>query len=241
MRAGPLTNDQRTQEYYRLALKCHELSNRKKGCDHQCAKCTLNVHLYMKNVRDATLIKTSAGIDYQRQLAVQKMLRHHDNTQLFGPLLALLLVAAIIILPIRCVIHKVSAPRAATPEVTAVATPEVEQRILTVCNAIRQPGDRNNDGEIDCIDYALAFYEYYGKEARIIWIVFDVNIDSHLFVAVPNGYGRLIYIEPGKTSTYLNGVLMQTVWRSAFDLNKCKDVTYAYFEIKNGTYHWRWP
>jgi hypothetical protein len=240
MKGGALNNDVRAQEYYRIAYKCIELSQTKKGCDHQCAKCTLNIHLYVDNVRDATLIKTSAGIDYQRQIAVQKMWNSKQTAAIVGPLISLLFVAAIIILPVRCIIHKIRPPTAATQEyVPNKATPEVTHRILAACNVSAKTADINKDSLVNCIDHALAFYEYYGTDAHLIWMVFN-DRSSHLFCAVPNGYGSLIYIEPSKTGTVLINVLMQTVWYSSFKLVDCRDVTYAYLDIKNNRYEWRW-
>jgi bacterioferritin-associated ferredoxin len=66
--AGPLTNQQRSSEYYRIAYKCAEVKSTK-GCDSNCAACVLNVHLYVDDVRDATLIKTSAALNYVRDVA----------------------------------------------------------------------------------------------------------------------------------------------------------------------------
>jgi len=167
-----MTDVQKSQEYYRLAYKCHELSNYKKGCNHQCAACTLNVHLYINDPREATLIKTSAGIDYQRSQAMQR------GDTINGWIYFICIALAIAIptfLVVRCTQNFFSpgdpAPRYETQ--FYIATPEVTERIRRAAIIAWKPGDVNKDGKEDCIDSALMFYKLYGPEAKLLWIKTD--------------------------------------------------------------------
>jgi len=241
-----MTNEQRSQEYYRLALKCHELSQSKRGCDHQCARCTLNVNLYVDDIRDATLIKTSAGIDWQKGQVVKAREQGTAIGQLIWSLVLLIGLALAVILPVQCVKKHFSKaptmPVYEAQELASTATPEVTQKVLSTCEYVRtNTKDVNKSGKIDCIDYALTFYEQYGSEAKLIWWVVELNKRTHLLCAVPNGYGQLLYIEPNRIGSFLNNVIAQKVYLENFDLRWCKDVTADYQQIKNRTMYWRWP
>jgi hypothetical protein len=101
--AGMLTGQQRSKEYYRLSYQCLQTKAEKK-CDGKCAFCTLNVHLYVDDPRDATLIKTSAAVDYLKAVAVSKQERANDLIHLLGALFSAALVIALIVVPVGCAV-----------------------------------------------------------------------------------------------------------------------------------------
>jgi TolA-binding protein len=102
--------------------------------------------------------------------------------------------------------------------------------------------DANYDGKITCIDYALLYKYYFGNgtQARLIWNYNKNKNLNHLFCSIPDDNGGWIYIEPSRTSTSLSDRTMSSVWGSMYNPYYNRDVTYAYNEIKNGTYRWVW-
>jgi hypothetical protein len=100
---GLLTNQQRSKEYYRLSYQCLQTKAEKK-CDGKCAFCSLNVHLYVDDPRDATLIKTSAAVDYLNAVAVSKQERANDLMHLLGALFSAALAIALVVVPVGCVV-----------------------------------------------------------------------------------------------------------------------------------------
>jgi len=235
-----MTDVQRSQEYYRLAYKCHEISNTKNGCNHQCAACTLNIHLYIDDVREATLIKTSAGIDYQRSQAMQQ--GDTLNRWIVFSCIVLFIFVPIGLIT-RCTIRYLS-PGDPVPRYESqfyTATPEVAERVRRAALIAWKPGDINKDGKEDCVDSALMFYKIYGPEAKILWIKTERPKWNHLFIGVPNGYGNFVFIEATLQGD-LNYVLLQNAWpRENIDqIDKARDVTMHYKEILNRTYLWRW-
>jgi TolA-binding protein len=102
--------------------------------------------------------------------------------------------------------------------------------------------DANYDGKITCIDYAVLYKQYYGNgtQVRLIWNYNKNTNFNHLFCSIPDDNGGWIYIEPARTSTVLNERTMSYAWGSTYNPAYDRDVTYAYYEIKNGTYRWVW-
>jgi len=226
----------------------------------------------MNDVREATLIKTSAELDFIRSLAVAKQRNRDATWDLIGTILAILAGLAVfyvcVVWPVSCAVKGVKSLVAPTmpqyevqdniastatvqnniastatvqKNIASTATPEVTRKVLEVCRAIsdRVP-DVNRDGLINCIDYAITFYEQYGSGARIIWFRWARDY-SHMLCAVPNGYGQLIYIEPQRSGYELSYVLIQYHFTEAvFRLDQCKDVTSSYKDLKNDTFDWRW-
>jgi len=253
MSRGPLTDEIRSQEYYRLAFQCLELVHIKNGCNNNCAACPLNVHLYIDDPKDATLIKTSAAIDYKNAVILARKVRSDNRWDLIGSIFSLIfslaLIFVTIVWPVSCTVKKVKQWTAKDPiyrasqQIADTATPEITQRILAVGKKAWNPGDVTGDKLSDCIDSAVTFYEQYGPEAKILW-VFDRSINwSHLFVAVPNGYGQWLYIEATRSGYELNFMLMQKCWndgRFIKNLPYVRDVTYGYSDIKRNRFVWRW-
>jgi len=206
----------------------------------------------MNDVREATLIKTSAELDFIRALAVAKQRKVDSTFDLVTSILMLLFSIAcfivLIVWPISCAVKGVKSwvkptmPAYETQDMAYTATPEIERKVLDVCNSTHNlVYDVDKDGKINCTDYAITFYEQYGSEARLIWWIVEDHKLTHMLCAVPNGYGQLIYIETQHSGKSLQYVLIQNSWKEKFDLKWCKDVTYAYTQLKNDTFNWRFP
>jgi len=107
MKNGPLTDDIRSQEYYRLAFQCLDLVHTKR-CNNNCAACPLNIHLYCNNAKDATLIKTSAAIDYQNAVMAAKRVKSANTWDLIGGIFWIIFSLALLFVtiawPVSCVV-----------------------------------------------------------------------------------------------------------------------------------------
>lgn len=245
MKGGTLNNDVRAQEYYRIAYKCIELSQTKKGCNGICAACTLNIHLYVDDVKEATLIKTSAGIDWQRG----QLIKAHESGVAWGQLIWSIILIGLLITavawPVSCFRKhwvRPTGPQQESTSYASTATPDVERRVLKTLKDVYavQMTDKNKDGMLNCIDYAVTFYELYGPEARLVWVVIKPCELTHLYCAVPNGYGGWLHIETYTYKMSLSTALMQYTYGTVFNTYKRKDVTTDYNKIITGNYVWRW-
>jgi len=258
MSRGPFKDDVKSQEYYRFAYQCLELVHTKGGCNNNCGACPLNVHLYIDDPREAILIKTSAAIDFKKQQHADAIWKAHKSGENWGMLIYTILLLAVlwftVIWPVSCAVKGVKQLFSAAPFDTLeapsnpqyegqqfysdTATPEIQQRIFKASElSWNVKKDKDYNGQIDCIDSALTFYELYGSEAKIIWLYNPP--DSHLFCAVPNGYGGLVYLETTRSGP-LSFMLMQNAWGKRFTSAQLRDMTYAYKDIKTGGYVWRW-
>jgi len=107
MKSGPLTDDIRSQEYYRIAYQCLELVHTK-GCNNNCAACALNIHLYCNDAKDATLIKTSAAIDFKNAVIMAKKVKADNTWDLIGAIFTVIFVLAMVFVtlvwPVSCVV-----------------------------------------------------------------------------------------------------------------------------------------
>jgi len=250
MNRRPLKDDVRSQEYHRVAYQCLELAHTKGGCNNNCAACPLNVHMYIDDPREATLIKTSAAIDYHKQQEISASLRAYrlgtGIAQAFMFVLYVALFIVMVVWPISCTVKAVKSiiPKEgvfeSTPPMSYIATDEVERKITMVSQATIHLGDITGDGQYDCIDDALGFYELYGGECQILWLA--VGQWSHLFVAVPNGYGQWLYIETRYHSSSLSKILLQNNWSANImaHIGEAKNVTMYYKDIRAGTHRWKW-
>jgi len=206
----------------------------------------------MDDVREATLIKTSAELDFIRALAVAKQ-RNRDGWLSLIPtgltlLAAIALICVCIVWPISCVVKGVKGfvkptnptMEAQQPRYTTEATPAIAARVYEVSKYAWNPPDQDGDGSSDCIDSALLFYDLYGPECIILWVK-DVSINwNHVFVAVPNGYGQWLYLESTRSGDLK--YMSMNIWGKPFydNINKAKNITYGYRQLKNDTFDWRW-
>jgi hypothetical protein len=255
--AGPLTNQEKSREFYRFAYACEE---QRKKCDHKCAMCTLNVHLYCDDPREATLIKTSARLDYSRR-------EPPDIGAILISILGWVMIGAIIYGIICCTsctsyssngrstydpydyynnywndptviayYESKSTPKETTSQIQGATLAQKTYNTAVYTKAHIYDIDR--DGRIDCTDYATVFYENYPdkSDCHIMWI-WPTNTKSatHLYVRI-GGYD----IEPQNTSQDFNSRLLRAIWGNKLDYTKVRDITYAYNQIKAGTFNWVW-
>jgi hypothetical protein len=252
--AGPLTNQEKSREFYRFAYACEE---QRKKCDHKCAVCALNVHLYCDDPREATLIKTSARLDYSRR-------EPPDFGEILGGLFGWAIIGAIIYGIICCVSCASYSSSSRTPaydpydyynnyindprviayydtgpkESTVQGATLAQKTYNTAVYTKAHVYDADRDGLIDCTDYATLFYENYPdkSDCHIMWVWPTNSKDTtHLYVRV-GGFD----IEPQDTSQDFNKRLLRNIWGNKFDYTKVRDITYAYNQIKAGTFSWVW-
>ena len=84
--------------------------------------------------------------------------------------------------------------------------------------------DINEDGLVNCIDYAIMFHILYGSDARLIQNYNPSTGMNHLFIIIRNG-GFTWEVEP--RGTY-NKWQMNEVWGAKYDRSLNQDVTYRY-------------
>jgi hypothetical protein len=236
--AGTLTNHQNSGEYYRIAYKCAEVKDTQ-GCDGNCATCVLNVHLYVDDAREATLIKTSAALDYGKYTTTKSEAAYGQLMWNIGRALGWLLIAAFIFFGYRsCTKKEVVPPTENLPRI------EVDSKFdgATLNAAWMAIGaydygikDANKDGLINCIDRALQFKDHCSYSTRLIWNYNQKTGWNHLFVRV-NGYD----FEPMAQNYDPNERLMSAYWGKKYDPKYNKDVTAYEKQIRNGTMAWNW-
>jgi hypothetical protein len=106
-------------------------------------------------------------------------------------------------------------------------TASVEAEIKRVIRIINEDVfDINQDGLINCIDYAIFFCIFY-PGSRIILNVNPRTRMNHLFNAVSDGRGGWITIEPQYHS---RGFTMRDVWRNQYDPQYDRDMTVLYLQ-----------
>jgi acetylornithine/succinyldiaminopimelate/putrescine aminotransferase len=195
------------------------------------------VHLYIDDPKDATLIKTSAMIDLQHVDAQQRAIIRNERIESTFHGIGLLLVVALFVAPIMYISSCVSNYKAKldAPKQQLSGIPDQYRVALTTHRVVR---DVNNSHDIDCIDYAITYYELYGPEARLVWHKYgDFN---HLFVRIPNGNGGWYNIEPTNAYMDVSKNTMEYCWGGKFNPRMVKDVTKHYEMIRNGSYPWLW-
>ena len=86
--------------------------------------------------------------------------------------------------------------------------------------------DKNDDGVINCIDYAKRFRELYGNQARLM---VNYNPDTgmnHMYIKIKLPNNKYIEIEPQAGSD--KGYTMQEFWGNVFDPAYSRDATWEY-------------
>jgi len=222
---GPLTNQQRSKEFYRIAYECAE-SKAEGMCGGECAACTLNVHLYMDDIKDATLIKTSAAVDYLRKQKAMKQFTQSRDMEALGGVIGVILAIVLCAIPVFMVKSCIS---------NALKPKQDVDRTLQAAYYVRDNiRDVDRDGSIDCVDRALLFREFYGPDAKLIWNRNPNTKMNHLFILI-NGTP----IEPYSYSSDFKERQMHFVWGRKFDPRYNRNITYAEQEIRRRTFVWR--
>lgn len=241
MAGGPLTNDQRSKEYYRLAYMCAE-RKAQGACQEQCAACTLNVHLYIDDPRDATLIKTSAAMDFMHAQQRSASLSAQHKVDNVVTALQFAFMIAIFVVPIFFVVR---CAKKAVIDSPNQSTTYIQMTYDAANFAAANIEDVNEDGKVGCIDYALLFkawfdgYNENGHECLLIWNVNHKKDMNHLFVKVWDGY-QYVAIEPSTNRGSFDDRRMEKYWGSMYDPRFDRNVTDGAYKIWKNTFVWVW-
>ena len=215
---------QRNTELYRIAYQCALL--KQQGCNGYCGNCQLNTSLYIDDAREAVLIKTNAAIDAEQ-------MREYKKDEDISFWVKFFVVAIFCIsFAVTCHTNKLKQPKpTATPTETQVPRPiPVPSVRITgdvidyLPNIIR---DVNGDGQINCIDWAVVFYEVR-PDCRIIRNQHPTNGFHHLFIAIPQPGNTWLYIEPNTAGQLY--YRMDLVWGDKYDPRYNRDETHIWKE-----------
>jgi hypothetical protein len=207
------------RELYHVALQC-EMNRQAGHCvNYNCQTCNLNIVHYTTSLAKAGLVKATANVDANRRAQYAK------NDNVFGYIC--LVTIAGIILAIVLAVSSCNKPVATVPQDT-IPIDRIEQTLKLVRRDIK---DLNDDGLVNCIDYAKLFKKYYGYNARIIR---NINKDTgmdHLLNAVMNSdkdpISKWIIVEPqGNSYTWRPNIF----WGSKYNSDKDYDETWLWQE-----------
>jgi hypothetical protein len=169
---GITPQTQAQQDLYRLAYHC-AYSHSTVKCN-MCPTCTYNAHNYGWDTNEVNLIKARALIDYHEHVARQKQeVKSYWATEL-GITAGVIILILFLVICMRFMdrVSNVPQPPATIQEATQI-----------VRNNLR---DVNFDDKINCIDYAVIFYETY-PDSKIIR-VWDNQELNHLLNQVGDQY-----------------------------------------------------
>jgi hypothetical protein len=170
---GITPQTQAQQDLYRLAYQCAH-SHITVKCNI-CTTCTYNVHRYGYDPNEAELIKARALMDYNQYIATQALKKKaYWKVELAIGAVALVLILFIIF----------GIPQIIGAETNATTYPTtIEEATALVRQLIR---DVNYDRQINCIDYAVVFYEIW-PDSKIIRVWDDADL-NHLLNMVGDRY-----------------------------------------------------
>ena len=191
-----LSKEQRADELYRVAYQCEELKT-KKCARINCNYCPFYLPNYAIDQSDAVLIQASAAINYHKK-SVERDAGIATNILIF-----------ILFAILSIVIFKGCAPSKKPPTQTPIPYDEISRVINIVHENVF---DINDDGLVNCIDYAILFCIGYPK-SHIILNNNPRTGMNHLFNSI-NVNGTIMYIEPQRNS---KGPLMVNVWGSQYN------------------------
>jgi len=233
---GALTNQQRSKEFYRIAYECAK-KEYYGSCTGTCATCTLNIHLYVDDIKDATLIKTSVAVDFLREVENNRQREISDRWEIAGAILSCLFALGFIFVVFVWPIMAIRSCVSRHTEVPAVEKPTQDiPRTLQAAYYVRDnPRDMDRDGLIDCVDRAILFREYYGSDAQIIWNKNDTTKMNHVFIRINS-----TCIEPGVWHPDPIRRTMKSVWSTKYDGRYDRNITAHEPEIKRGIFVWLW-
>lgn len=221
---------------YTIAMQCARLNDQ--GCACQCHVCQFNIFNYVKDVREASLLKANAYTDYFSVKENKRQIKQQEFAMNMGPLI----VIALIIAGIMWCCSSVTSNPKQTPlqlnrSVTStrsslVMTDEVKRFLRDQNNVKNIPGiidilpryvyDVNGDGVLNCIDYSCVFRQLYGTRARLMINNNPKAGMNHMFVVVTANDGSQYHIEPQGTR---DRYMMSLVWGVTYDKGKNIDVT----------------
>jgi hypothetical protein len=229
-------------------------------CKQECSNCASNIRLYGLNPKMATIIQHAADIERERKIRFSnsidaenaKYIREYNHKSFMASLSdfaerAIKIVLTIIVVLILFIVVTRSKQSTPAPVPVVATAPTIKPVVTTpvpktdplepIRETLRRiyPVDMNHDGDVDCIDYAIQFYQYYPNrnDVRIIWS--NNKNFNHLFVRV-NG----IDVEPGaylRQSNTEKWFGMKKFWGDRYDPSYNRDITDDYESIRDGT---RW-
>jgi len=213
---------------YNIALQCAELNS--KGCACGCAGCQFNIFNYVKDVREASLLKANAYTDYhQKQDMISK--NNVENIGIMiGGMIPILLFVALIAWSCSTVkscfnVAQVDIKHEQPTQLAPIFEPNKVENIPHILAHMQRPGvvrDVNKDGKIDCIDYSITFYHLYGSNALIMINQNPSTGMNHMFVRVRGRLFDFYDVEPqGTPDRYSMGL----IWGTKYDPRYNRDVT----------------
>lgn len=217
---------------YKLAVACAKYNDQ--GCSGDCAGCQFNVFNYVKDVREASLLKANAYTNYYTRKASTKQYEHdqkiRNGTSSF---MGFLMIGFIVFCIVKCntglknaiknvpasksVSSKVYVPTPTHPKIQTVTTiPTQQQAIDPIKNVLKQMvqvgiRDINNDGLLNCIDYSVLFVQLYKNDAQL-YINYNPPKMNHMFVKTGSKA-----IEPQAATMPGESYLMKEYWGDIYD------------------------
>lgn len=194
-------------EYYRLAFQC-EKNRQQYGCN-ACDICQFNVALYVDDIREITLLKTTAAIDVHKHNEYKSQQNVAEITKL------VLLLGIIVFFAIKCGVpsnqtkNVSSVKENSVPQSSQQSSRDIYEAVRSFCPPVL-PTNTNNDGKLNCIDFAVALYHkltsiyipdaiYYVYTENPRFLTGSSTSKAHLLIMVRSSkYNRDIYIEPTK-------------------------------------------
>jgi hypothetical protein len=223
---------------YRFALDCaeHKIRN---NCDFQCKQCASNVSLYSIAREEAVMLQHSAELEMDHRFKIQhedrmRELEYTDRKNAEGRGLAVYILAQLIIICTIVATVVIICSLKDKPKNTAPARTDY---IISTLQKVRSI-DTDGSGAIDCIDYALQFYDLYPDKSavRIIWNKNKPVGMNHLFVTVDG-----IPIEPAVFANPKEGFFrMDSYYGNQYNPAFNRDVTAGIDLIKTDSYRWVW-
>jgi len=114
-------------------------------------------------------------------------------------------------------------------------SPSFNEMIVSVLHLVardlRNNVDVNNDGNINCCDAAILFYQYF-PDKNIVSITLNINEETgmnHLFNSVSID-GIWMPIEPQAFFSNYSSYWLEDIWGNMYDDNKNNDVTQQYLK-----------
>ena len=225
---------------YRFALDCAEHKIRG-NCDFLCKQCPSNVSLYSIAREDAVMLQHSAELEInhrfklQHESRIQELeyhaIRKRERMSVDMAGIKSILYTAILTILCLILIQKCSTVKPQNTEQNRKVA------IISTLRAIEQR-DADGDGLIDCVDYAIQFYELYPDKSRvrIIWNKNKPVGMNHLFVMVDGvPIEPAVYINP-RADFYRMDKYYPTKYNPIYD----RDVTANIDSIRNNNYRWIW-
>lgn len=213
---------------YNVALECARLNN--EGCQLHCETCQYNIFNYGLPVNEASLLKANAFTDFYFTKSIKDEARLSENFSVIMSSIALIAMCLLIFWSCSSIKSCVSPnPKDVVRDVDVPEAMYLRNHrndlsnIPLIFDTIKKYGvpDMNQDGLIDCIDYALWFRLLYGTDARLVINNNRSTGMNHMFILIISGYDFLAVEPQGDKYRYSMG----SVWGNKYDERYNQDVT----------------